>query len=110
MKFKILGMSTAVKIIFLYTSVPNTAATEQQQRELLSILRSKGVDIDGANSDNKDLRSTLWALPNSKRAVYPQVYIKRNKDISCIGDFEEVVRLNDEFLLDAHLFSSPSLK
>ena len=99
-------MSTAVKIIFLYTSVPNTAATEQQQRELLSILISKGVkieEIDGANSENKDLRSTLWALPNSKRAVYPQVYIKRDKDISCIGDFEEVVRLNDELLLDAQL-------
>lgn len=100
-------MSTAVKIIFLYTSVPNTAATEQQQRELLSILISKGVknieEIDGANSDNKDLRSTLWALPKSKRAVYPQVYIKRDKDISCIGDFEEVVRLNDETGLDVHL-------
>ena len=99
-------MSTAVKIIFLYTSVPNTAATEQQQRELLSILISQGVnveEIDGAISDNKDLRSTLWALPKSKRAVYPQVYIKRDKDISCIGDFEEVVRLNDELLLDAQL-------
>jgi len=97
-------MST--KIIFLYSSVPNTAAIEQQQRELLSILTSKGViieEIDGANSENKDLRSTLWALPNSKRAVYPQVYIKRDKDISCIGDFEEVTRLIDDLLLDERL-------
>jgi len=98
-------MSTT-KIIFLYSSVPNTAATEQQQRELLAILKSKGVvieEIDGANSENKDLRSTLWALPNSKRAVYPQVYIKRDKDISCIGDFEEVTRLIDDLLLDERL-------
>ena len=98
-------MSSGKVVIVLYTSVPNTTAIEQNQRAVVSIIKSKGVDfieIDGANQENKDLRSILWSTPNSKRAIYPQVFIKRQNDIyEFIGDYGEIVRLNDEIKLDS---------
>ena len=98
-------MSSGKVVIVLYTSVPNTTAIEQNQRAVVSIIKSKGVDfieIDGANQENKDLRSILWSTPNSKRAIYAQVSIKRENDnYEFIGDYEEIVRLNDEIKLDS---------
>ena len=86
-------------LIVLYTSIPSTIAIEDNQRTVLNILKSRDfqiLELDGANIDNSILRSKLWSLPESKRAVYPQVYEKKSEEnYEYVGDFDKIIQLND---------------
>lgn len=75
---------------------------------LLGALNIAVTEIDGANADNKDERSRLWAV-SGKRAVYPQVFVEVASDLSFIGDAEELQDLNDGGQLEAALLHAPKL-
>ena len=85
--------------LVLYTSIPSTISIEDNQRAVISILKSRDfqiLELDGANIENATLRSKLWALPGSKRAIYPQVYEKKSEeDYEYVGDFDKIIQLND---------------
>ena len=97
--------ASGIKLVYLYSSVPANASVDALQRRVKAILDAKGFaydDVDGANADNKERRSELWAV-SEKRAVYPQLFAVDAGSIKFIGDGEEIESLNEAGGLEERL-------
>lgn len=80
-----------------------------QIRGILAALKVKTTDVDGANAENKERRSELWAI-SGKRAVYPQVFVRAKGETKFIGDGEDIVLANDDGILKGQLADAPRVE
>ncbi len=92
-----------MEALVLMSSTPKDSKTESLQRMMAHQLEANKVvftEIDGANAENKDIRSKLLGLPGAKRAVYPQLFTKdpATGDYAYVADpqeWEKLVENND---------------
>lgn len=87
----------AAHVILLFTSVPASSVIEGNQNFIRNCFTGRKipfVQVDGMDAARKEERNALFAVSNL-RGKYPQVFTKREGDISFIGDFDTINELND---------------
>lgn len=89
------------KVVLLVSTMPGNLSTSMHQSRLETIFR-QGLNlgnrylevVDGCDAELTSLRNDLFEI-SGLRAVYPQVFLVEEGEISFVGDFDTVQDLHD---------------